>query len=299
MAAPLSIGFLVGTTYDTWKDEIKAFNDELVSNGWTAGTDFKIEYQSAAGQQNFYTAIANDFANTKRPNPIDVIVTGGTNATVACITATLNVPQIKVFFATAGELGPYFTKLASKNTTGISNVTGISNQQIQYVPDRLYHMKTYVPALLAPTAFTVFGLIGNANAQNVIDEMAAVVAQALPDYGLTAVQSKTTLQTVGDIPTVIQSVQSQGAQALYVCTDPLITSNAEFLNECALTAGLPTMHAFKKNLAGSGSNKLLYLGYELTDLFSQIAGIIYNWRTTRRAALPAPTTPTGPINKQP
>jgi hypothetical protein len=62
---------------------------------------------------------------------------------------------------------------------------------------------------------------------------------------------------------------------------------------------MPTMHAFKKNLGGSGSNKLLYLGYELTDLFSQIADIIYNWRTTPGAPFAAPTTPTGSIKKQP
>jgi hypothetical protein len=58
------------------------------------------------------------------------------------------------------------------------------------------------------------------------------------------------------------------------------------------------MHAFKKNLGkNSASNKLLYLGPELKDMFIQCADLVYDWRTT--GAFPAPTTPTGPIKKQP
>jgi ABC-type uncharacterized transport system substrate-binding protein len=150
----LSIGFLVATTTAIWSDDIQAFNDELAAKGWKAGTDFNIEYQEADGQSSQYTSIAQDFANPARPNPIDVIVTGGTEPTLACITATAKVPQIKVFFATAGEDGAYFTALGT-------NVTGISNEQTRHVPDRLNHMKTYVPPLLGGATFTTFGLIGN------------------------------------------------------------------------------------------------------------------------------------------
>ena len=110
----LSIGFLVGTTYDAWADYIKAFKKQLESYGWTEGAaaDFKIEYQPACGQGNpaagpgnFYTTIAADFANPGRSNPIDVIVTGGTDATIACIDETKANPKIKVVFATAGKPG--------------------------------------------------------------------------------------------------------------------------------------------------------------------------------------------------
>jgi ABC-type uncharacterized transport system substrate-binding protein len=295
--AALSIGFLVGTTKAIWNDEIKSFTDELNTKKWKEGTDYTIEYQEANGQQDEYTAIANDFANPTRPIGIDIIVTGGTDATIACITATnrapQKVPQIMVFFATAGEDGSYFTALGK-------NVTGISNQQITHVKDRLDHMNKYVPPLLVPpnTPFTVFGVIGNANAYNVQDEMAAVVAQA--PGGLTAKKSTTSLKTAADIPTVIQSVVSQGAQALYVCTDPLITSNADILNNAALAAGLPTMHAFKKNLGKSKDNRLLYWEPgELRDMFSQCADLVYNWRTKGGGALPKSTTPKGPPKSQP
>jgi hypothetical protein len=284
----LSIGFLVPTAYAAWTDCITAFEDELATNGWKKGTDFKIEHQTANEPSiNEYTRIAKDFANPNRPNPIDIIVTGGTEATRACIAETANVQQIKVFFATAGESGDYFTKLGA-------NVTGISNQQITHVKDRLKHMKTHVAQMLAPTAFTVFGVIGNANADNVGDEITEIVSQAKkPAINLKPVQSNTKLKTRTDIPTVIQEVIAKGAQALYVCTDPLITTNALAINQ----ANLPTMHAFSKNLGGSKSKSLLFWGPELADMFSQAADLVYDWRTT--GVLAGPTTPTKPIKHQP
>jgi hypothetical protein len=59
------------------------------------------------------------------------------------------------------------------------------------------------------------------------------------------------------------------------------------------------MHAFKKNLGGSVSDKLLFWGPALEDMFSQAADIVYNWHTTGGGALPAPTKPTGPPKRHP
>lgn len=289
----LHIGILVPTTFAVWSDCIAAFENELVANGWTGGTDFDIQLQEAYGQSGRYASIAADFANPGRTNPINIILTGGTEPTCACITATTKVQQIKVFFATAGEDGAYFTALGN-------NVTGISNEQTFHVKDRLQHMKTYVAQLLAPTAFTVFGVIGNASAQayNVRDEITEIVKRArAPAINLTPVQSNTALNAAADIPTVIQEVQAKGAQALYVCTDPLITTNAATINQLALQAGLPTMHAFRKNFGGITHPKLLCWGPKLVDMFSQAADLVYNWGTT--GAFPAPTTPTSPSEHQP
>jgi hypothetical protein len=57
------------------------------------------------------------------------------------------------------------------------------------------------------------------------------------------------------------------------------------------------MHAFKKNLAGSGSDKLLFWGPELEDMFSQAADLVYNFGAN--GAFPVPTTPTGPPKRHP
>jgi putative ABC transport system substrate-binding protein len=279
----LNIG-LLDPTNGAWTDCIKAFMDQLGKHGWKKGTDYTIQVQAPNGQT--LAQAATNLVSLGKPNPTDfIILTGGTEPTCACIQATVSVPQIKVFFATAGEKGAYFTGLAN-------NVTGISNEQTLHVKDRLQHMKTYVAPLLAPTPFTVFGVIGNADARNVQHEINEVVKRA-PVFNLRPVQSDTKLYTAADIPTVIQEVRAKGAQALYVCTDPLITTNAATINQ----AGLPTMHAFRKNLGGSGSNRLLFRGPKLVDMFSKAADLVYNWRTT--GVFPAPTTPTGPHEHQP
>ena len=92
-----TIGFLVATTHHAWSEFTDAFEAELKS----LKTDFKIEYQSASGLQNLYDEIAKDFANPKRPAPIDIIVTGGTGPVLACKNATKTIP---IVFATVGDI---------------------------------------------------------------------------------------------------------------------------------------------------------------------------------------------------
>jgi len=173
-------------------------------------------------------------------------------------------------------------------------VTGISNEQCDpnHITQRLNHMKTNVP--LADHA--VFGAIGNTTVPNVSDEIQKIVAAARA-ISLRVVTSNTSVNTVANITTAIQDVQAQQAQALYVCTDPRVTTYAAEINQVASQHNLPTMHAFSKNAIGSTSG--LFLGFELTDLFSQAADMIYNWRTTQGAAFPNPTTPPQQPNHYP
>jgi len=267
----LSIGFLVGTTYDAWRDYIRAFENQLGTYRWKKGTSFNIEYQVASGLADLYDAIAADFANPKRSTPINVIVTGGTGPTVACIKATETIP---IVFATAAN-GAALVASAS------GNVTGISNEQTAHVAHRLQHMQANLPTL--GRNFRV-GPIGNTNAANVQDEMKEVQKQAAK-LGLKFYQSTMALQTVDHIHPVMQDLKTNGVQALFVCTDPLITSNADILNEYAAIARLPTMHAFKKNFSQKGS---MWWGPKLGNMFSQAADFVYTFGTT--GTLLPPTT---------
>jgi hypothetical protein len=280
----LNIG-LLDPTNGAWTDCIKAFTDQLGTHGWKNGTDYTIQVQAPNGQT--VAQAATNLVTLGTPNPADfIILTGGTEPTRACIKATVAVPGIKIFFATAGENGAYFTGLAN-------NVTGISNEQCDptLVKKRLHHLRQHATPPLAPNA--IIGVIGNANAENVKEEIKQIVSQA-PNVA----QSTTKLNTANDIQTVIQEVQAKGALALYVCTDPLIvTANAPTINQWALHWNLSTMHAFSKNVRGNADKRLLYHGFELTDLFSQVADIIYNWRTT--GVFPTPTTPVRPPKHRP
>jgi putative tryptophan/tyrosine transport system substrate-binding protein len=261
---PPNIGFLVSTTINVWQTYTKAFEKQLkTAYGWTKGTDYNVEYQPAGGQQSLYTAIATDFANPERTNPINVIVTGGTAPTRECIRATTTIP---IVFATAGE-GAYLVG----SSTG--PVTGISNEQAAraIVLDRLQFMQNFYAPKLG--ANFLIGLIGNTSVRNVQDEMAMAIAVGAPGR---VFQSTAPLTTVDDIPAVMQDlIDTHGVQTLYVCTDPLITSNADLFNQWAALKNLQTMHTFKGN-RGNGNTTGPFKGPKLEILFGQAADFVYS-----------------------
>lgn len=126
-------------------------------------------------------------------------------------------------------------------------------------------------------AATRIGLIGNTSVINVQNEMAA--ARAQPPAGLTIFQSGKPLVTVDDIPTVIDDLtNTYRVDALYVCTDPLITSSADILNEWARLYKLKTMHTFGVNRGKETT--MPYWGPSFTVLFNRAADFVYNWSTT-------------------
>lgn len=262
MSAPdvPTVGFLIGTSYHAWKPFTDAFEDQLTILKWKIGTDIVIEYQSASGRQDLYDAIAADFA--KRKAPI-VIVTGGTGPTLACMNATATFP---IVFATAGD--PVGSKLVGSYYAPGGNVTGISNEQIIHVGDRLKYMHDNLATDLGNN-FCV-GPIGNTNATNVQAEMIEVQKQAIA-LGLKFYQSKMPLQTVEDIHPVMKDLKKNGVQALFVCTDPLITTNADILNEWASLEKLSTMHAFAENCGEEG---LMFWGPKFPDMFRRAADFV-------------------------
>jgi putative tryptophan/tyrosine transport system substrate-binding protein len=259
-----TIGFLVPTTRDVWKPLTDAFEAQGVEKykwkiGCDIGDDICIEYQSAGGQQKLYDEIAQRFASKK----VDIIVTGGTGAALACQCATKEIP---IVFATAGD--PVACKLVASYDNPGANVTGISNQQTNLVIKRLDYMRDK----LAPDLGDHFnvGVIGNTDVCNVALEM-QIVEDVAATLGLGFSQCPP-LQTQDDILPAIQNLKGQGAQALFVCTDPLITTNAEFINELALdeAIAMPTMHAFQENCGDKG---LMFYGPSLPSMF-ELAGDI-------------------------
>jgi putative ABC transport system substrate-binding protein len=243
-----TIGFLVATTHHAWSEFTDAFEAELK----TLKTDFKIEYQSASGLQNLYDEIAKDFANPKRSVPIDIIVTGGTGPVLACKNATKTIP---IVFATVGDIS-----IVSPG----GNLTGISNGQTDpaLVRRRLVYMRD---KLIGDVPKIVVGAIGNARVPNVLSEMKAIEGAASA-LGLGYFAGK--LQKLDDIHGVIQDLKSKGVNALFVCTDPLITTNADILNEWALLENVATMHSFRENCGKEG---LMFLGPKFPKMFRRAA----------------------------
>lgn len=61
------------------------------------------------------------------------------------------------------------------------------------------------------------------------------------------------------------------AQALYICTDPLIFSNKTRINTLALSARLPTIQLLRENVEAGG---LMSYGPNFPDLFRRAADMV-------------------------
>jgi len=243
-----TIFFLVATTPHAWKPYTDAFEAQLRTHPRLP--EYQIQYQPASGVQELYEAIATRFVNNAVSG--DVIVTGGTRPTLACANATKIIP---IVYATAGL----------DDLSG-NNVTGISNQQVQHVTDRF----DYVIETINPNQDFCFSTIGNTDARNVRLEMDEVENQA-NRRKLNFHKNTMPLQTADEIKPVLENLARSGVKGVFVCTDPLITTNAELLNEWALVYGLSTTHSFEENWGTKGH---MWCGPKLKDMFETAADFV-------------------------
>ena len=252
-SAKKTIGFLCPCNRTMWDKWIKAFEKQLAAKDWTIGDNVEIDYQYAEGKESEYKKLAKYFANQN----VNVIVTGGTQATIACKKAAAKAnPPIPVVFATAGD--PIDTKLVSSFSQP-GNITGVSNQQINLVVKRLDWLRQLLPKA------RVVALVGNDKSPNVKLEM-KVGRLVAPTFGLKTHERPIRRQK--DIATVIRKLKGK-VDALVVCTDPLITTHADEVNAEAINAGLPTMHAFREYVCDHGG--AASYGPKFVELFQKAA----------------------------
>jgi putative tryptophan/tyrosine transport system substrate-binding protein len=249
-----TIGFLGACTPEIWSGWVTAFEQELKKLGWTKDNNVHIEYRWAEGLEKNYTKYAKEFVHNK----VDVIVTGGTQCTFACKKAAGAVKSpIPVVFATAGA--PIHTKLVEAFGQP-GNLTGLSNQQINLVIKRLELLRHLVGK-------AHIGLIGNDKSPNVKLEM-KIVTQLAPTFGLKV--RKGLIRQQKDIARVIGKLKGK-VKGLLVCTDPLITTHAVELNDEAMRAKLPTVHAFREYLDHGGC---ISYGPHFAELFRSAASMV-------------------------
>jgi putative ABC transport system substrate-binding protein len=73
-----------------------------------------------------------------------------------------------------------------------------------------------------------------------------------------------------DIAPAFEALKDR-AEALYVCSDPLVNANRVRINTLALGARLPTMHGFREYVEAGG---LLSYGPDILDLFRRAADFV-------------------------
>jgi putative ABC transport system substrate-binding protein len=159
---------------------------------------------------------------------------------------------IPIVFAAAGD--PVRTGLVASLARPGGNATGLSNQQTDLGGIRLELLREIVPGLKQ------VAVLGNVDSPIITLEMNSVLAAAAK-LGLEAFRLE--VRKTEDIDAGIESLKGR-ADALYICSDPLVTTHRVRINTLAVSQKLPTMYAFREYVQSGG---LISYGPNFQDLF--------------------------------
>ncbi len=218
-----TVGFLGPLTQSAQSDWTAAFVQRMRELGWIEGQTVAIEYRWAEGRSKRFAEIAAEFVRLK----VNVIVTAGTLAAAAVKQATAGIP---IVFAAAGD--PVGTGLVASLARPGGNVTGLSIQQNDTAGKRLELLRDLVPNL---RRLAILANVDNPAPMLEVEDVQA----AARTLGLEVILLK--IRRAEDIAPAIEALKGR-ADALYVATDPLVSTNRIQINTLALDARLPTVH---------------------------------------------------------
>jgi putative ABC transport system substrate-binding protein len=247
-----TIGFMGSTTPTVAAQWVGSFVQRLRELGWLEGRDVAIEYRWAEGRPERYAEIAAEFVRLK----VDVILTHNTPTVLAAKQATSVIP---IVFATAGD--PIGSGLVANLARPGGNVTGLSNQISDTGGKKLEFMREIVPSL---RQVAILANVGNPAA--VLDMVEAQASARKLGLGVTTSE----IWRAEDIAPAFDALKGH-ADALYVCTDPLVNTHRIRVNILALAARLPTIHSLREYVEAGG---LMSYGPNIPDLLRRAADFV-------------------------
>ena len=173
--------------------------------GWIEGRTVAIEYRWAEGRSERFAEIAAEFVGLK----VDVILTAG-SAVLAAKQATSVIPLV---FAIAVD--PVGTGMVASLARPGGNVTGLSHQSTDLAGKRLELLREVLPGLRR------LAIIANVGYSGAVLELGEVQTAART-LGIEA--DTLEIRRAEDIAPAFEALKGR-AEALYVCTDPLVTAN--------------------------------------------------------------------------
>jgi len=246
-----TIGLLGANTPSAASQWVAAFVQRLRELDWIEGRTVAIEYRWAEGRSERFAEIAAEFVRLK----VDVIVTWGTASVVAAMQVTSVIP---IVFASAGD--PVGTGLVASLARPGGNVTGLSNQAADVAGKRLELLREVVPGLRLAILANIGSPIGVLQMRE-----AQAAARTL---GLEVATLE--IRRAEDIAPAFEALKGR-ANALYVVSEPLVSTHRVRINTLALAARLPTMHDYREYVEAGG---LMSYGPNFRDLFRRSADYV-------------------------
>jgi ABC-type uncharacterized transport system substrate-binding protein len=250
------IGFLNSSSPDAEGDRVRAYRQGLSEAGYAEGRNVTIEYRWADGHNDRLPSMAADLVR----RGVNVIVTGGTPATLAAKAATATTPIVFILSTDPVEAG----LVASLNRPG-GNLTGVTGLNVELAPKKLELLHE-----LLPSATILALLVNPTNAVAAKSESQAVQAAART-IGLQLHELHAS--TERDFDSVFASLVRLRAGALVIGSDLFFTSRSKQLAELTVRHAVPSIYQFREFVTAGG---LMSYGGSITDWGHQ--GGIYTGR---------------------
>ena len=243
------IGFLGATTPSAQKLWNDAFEQRLRELDWVNGRNIIIDYRWANGRQERAADVCAEFVRLN----VDVIVTHTAPLTSAAKRATSLTP---IVFALAAD--PVGTGLVAGLARPGANVTGMSVQLADTAGKRLELLAAIVPGLRR------LAMIATPTDVAERREVQAVAR------GLNIEITTADIKRPEDIGPAFAAMKGS-AEAVYVCTDPLMNTSRVAINTSALDARLASVCGFREFVDAGG---LISYGAYYPALFRRTAEIV-------------------------
>jgi putative ABC transport system substrate-binding protein len=229
------IGFLNSSSPDTGGDRMRAYRHGLSETGYKEGENVKIDYQWADGHNDRLPSLATDLVRRR----VDVIVTGGTPATLAAKAATTTIPIVFILSTDPVQAG----LVASLNKPG-GNLTGIAGLNVELAPKKLELLRELIPAA------KILALLINPTNHFAAEKESRDVHAAARNLGLQLHVLHASAES--DFDSAFAQLPQLRVDALVIGSDLFFTSRSERLAALTIRHKVPAIYQFREFAAAGG-----------------------------------------------
>ena len=244
------IGYLTGAYLSAFAARTEALRQGLRELGYVEGKNIVIEYRYGDGKTDRLNQLAAELVRLK----VEVIVTGGSPATLSAKEATVTVPIVM-----AGDADPVGSGVVASLARPGGNITGLSTLATEISGKRLELLKEILPRLSRVAVFGTSTYPGNAQALREMEVAAGAFGVKL-QY-LDVLDPK-------DIDTAFREASKGRADAVLALASSVLFSQRTQVVDLVMKRRVPAIYPGGEYVEDVG---LMSYGVSIADLYRRAA----------------------------